>query len=106
MAVIKMIVTQKVPLNKLRGASPEFIHLVNGLLQRDPTQRLGADKGVYDIMCHPFFAKVDWEKAKRKDVRVPYKPASTSRNDTLNFDQAFLKQTPIDSYVNSSLAKS
>lgn len=41
--------------------SPEAASLVTGLLQSDPTRRLGAMKGGFsDIKGHPFFAGIDW----------------------------------------------
>jgi protein kinase A len=41
--------------------APEAAALVAGLLQSDPTRRLGAMKnGAADLKRHPFFAATDW----------------------------------------------
>nr|AML76350.1 putative LOV domain-containing protein [Phaeomegaceros coriaceus] len=34
--------------------------LIRGLLQRDPTRRLGAYQGANDIKSHPFFTGINW----------------------------------------------
>ena len=41
--------------------SPEAASLVTGLLQSDPTRRLGAMRdGIEGIKKHAFFAGIDW----------------------------------------------
>ncbi len=35
--------------------------LVTGLLQRDPTKRMGAN-GAEEIKRHPFFSHIDWNR--------------------------------------------
>lgn len=41
--------------------------------------------GVKDLMSHPFFATIDWEKLKRREIDPPYQPAIAS-DEALNFD--------------------
>ncbi len=45
------------------------------LLQRDPTQRLGCGKDDGDeIIRHPFFQGIDFEKLLHKVYQPPFKP--------------------------------
>lgn len=54
---------------------PEYVSLeardlLEGLLKRDPRQRLGAN-GVADIKSHPFFEGIDWEAVLRRELHPP-----------------------------------
>lgn len=45
--------------------------LLNSFLDRNPKTRLGCSRdGKKEIMSHPFFAKIDWEKLEKREVRV------------------------------------
>ena len=49
--------------------------LLLGLLDRDPSTRLGsADEDAAEIKRHPFFADIDWEKLLAKKIRPPFQP--------------------------------
>ena len=50
--------------------SSEARDLLEGLLKRDPRQRLGAN-GVADIKSHPFFEGIDWEAVLRRELKPP-----------------------------------
>ena len=41
------------------------------LLVKDPSKRLGTQRGMQDIKEHEFFAGVDWEKVGRKEQQPP-----------------------------------
>lgn len=55
--------------NSIRFKNPNFYDyhskdaksLMTLLLKKDPSKRLGALKGIYEIKNHPYFADVDWE---------------------------------------------
>jgi serum/glucocorticoid-regulated kinase 2 len=50
------------PLNFPHDISSEARNVMTGLLQRDPSRRLGANGGE-EIKRHPFFAKyIDWKR--------------------------------------------
>jgi len=49
--------------------------VLEALLCRDPTQRLGCGKdGGEEVMRHPFFAGIDFEKLLNKTYQPPFKP--------------------------------
>jgi serine/threonine protein kinase len=58
-------------------ASEVAVDLVTGLLQRDPSRRLGTSQGGSrspDIQSHPFFAKMDWQAALHKRISTGFMP--------------------------------
>ena len=50
--------------------SDEAVDLMKGLLERDPTKRLGAG-GAEEIKCHEFFRGVDWDDVLDMKVDMP-----------------------------------
>ena len=50
------------------------IDVINKLLCKDKTQRLGAKGDVDEILSHPFFSDLDITKLLKKEVPPPYKP--------------------------------
>jgi hypothetical protein len=44
--------------------------LLQKLLTRDPTQRIG-NCGAHEIKQHPFFADVDWNAVYRREQEMP-----------------------------------
>jgi len=58
--------------------------LIEGLLVKEPTARLGA-AGATQIRSHPFFSGVDWEAVAAKKLRPPFtprEPHQVDREDT------------------------
>ncbi|RKP23074.1 kinase-like domain-containing protein [Syncephalis pseudoplumigaleata] len=75
--------------------------LLTGLLNRDPSRRLGVH-GAEEIRSHPFFAEIDWNKLLAKKYQPPFKPSVSSATDTTNFDAEFTNEPPEDSVVTES----
>lgn len=72
--------------------------LLQGLLHKDANHRLGGgERDALDVMEHPFFAPIDFEKLKRCEIEPPYVPNIRDQDDTNGFDRCFTQQ-PIDSY--------
>ena len=64
----------------------------------DANHRLGGgERDALDVMEHPFFAPIDFEKLKRCEIEPPYVPNIRDQDDTNGFDRCFTQQ-PIDSY--------
>ncbi|OQR96926.1 protein kinase [Achlya hypogyna] len=76
--------------------SPQARDLIQRLLWKDPNQRLGSGpRGDKEIMDHPFFASIDWNKLYRKEISPPFKPKIDAGNgvpDTSNFPNSFTEQ--------------
>lgn len=69
--------------------SNEGRNFVKGLLNRNPAHRLGARGDAEELMAHPFFNDVDWNKLSQKLISPPFKPKLKSELDTSNFDPEF-----------------
>ncbi|CAJ1931658.1 unnamed protein product [Cylindrotheca closterium] len=56
-------------------ASPEAQSLMNGLLEKDPTQRLGVLAGKErDILRHAWFKDLDLVKVRKRELKAPWIP--------------------------------
>lgn len=73
--------------------SQEAKQLLQGLLVKDPAQRLGggADDAL-EITQQPFFASIDWPRLYNKEIEPPFKPLVQSETDTTYFDREFTSE--------------
>lgn len=69
--------------------STEGRNFVKGLLNRNPSHRLGAKGDAQELMEHPFFADINWTKLASKSITPPFKPKLKGELDTSNFDPEF-----------------
>eukprot|EP01129_Flabellula_baltica_P002945 TRINITY_DN12817_c0_g1_i1.p1 TRINITY_DN12817_c0_g1~~TRINITY_DN12817_c0_g1_i1.p1 ORF type:complete len:452 (+),score=130.24 TRINITY_DN12817_c0_g1_i1:59-1357(+) len=83
------------PLRFPEGMSEDVMDLLEGLLERDPDERLTSE----EIREHPFFADVDWEKMEAKKITPPWKPNVRDEFDTTHIDPHFTSQVAADSLV-------
>ncbi|KAI8973931.1 kinase-like domain-containing protein [Pilobolus umbonatus] len=76
---------------------PEATDLIAGLLDRDPSTRLGAGPGgVFEIRMHPYFIRhFEWKDVYTRSIKPLYVPSMASATDLCNFDSDFL-QMPVD----------
>jgi len=72
--------------------------LINGLLVRDPSQRLGA-AGIADIITHHYFTIIDWNKLMTRSLVPPWIPTLDNLTDTRYYDESYdmmyLKDVPL-----------
>jgi serine/threonine protein kinase len=54
--------------------SPKAQDLINKLLAKKKENRLGAKNGIEEILLHPFFADLDIELLKKKQLKPKYMP--------------------------------
>eukprot|EP00033_Pygsuia_biforma_P002838 GCRY01003132.1.p1 GENE.GCRY01003132.1~~GCRY01003132.1.p1 ORF type:complete len:466 (-),score=125.37 GCRY01003132.1:6-1403(-) len=88
------------PLRFPSNLSAECIELLQGLLHRDPAERVGS--GVSDaeeVKSYPFFLNLDWAALERRDIDPPYRPVVASVEDTTNFDAEFTSERATDTVV-------
>jgi len=63
--------------------------LIQGLLNRNPIDRLGA-RGGAEVQSHAFFSSVDWEALLRRDITPPFNPCRGGDiMSTNNFEREF-----------------
>jgi len=93
----------KAPLKFPSFVPPDAQSLLRGLLERDETKRLGSGPSdAKEIMQHPFFASIDWEKLFKKEIDPPFVPESSKDDDETtarNFDQEFTSEKVVDSFA-------
>lgn len=67
--------------------------LLTGLLDRNPSSRLGSgSKGAAAIKDHQFFTKaLDWDRLNARGYRPPFKPTVENVSDASNFDSEFTR---------------
>ncbi|CAO3682697.1 unnamed protein product [Umbelopsis vinacea] len=74
---------------------PVTADFIDGLLQRDPSMRLGAGiDGPEQICSHPYFDGLDWDDVFHKRITPRYIPDLKSDMDFSNFDDSFLQMVP------------
>ncbi|KAH7828073.1 putative Protein kinase domain [Monocercomonoides exilis] len=72
---------------------------ITALLSRNPLTRLGSgpQRGL-EVLSHPVFAGIDWNKLKKLLIAPPFKPSlKLGVMDMSNIDTAFLSEPPVDS---------
>jgi serine/threonine protein kinase len=93
----------KLPLRFPSEFSDDARALLRGLICRNPAKRLGSGPcGAQEIMDHPFFGAVDWEKLYKRDVPVPFKPVVKSDGEVNNVPEFFKRQEVVDSVVSDA----
>lgn len=81
------------------------VSILEQLLCRDPTRRLGAGPtDAEEIKAHIFFQGINWDDIMNKRVPAPYFPTINGPLDTSNFDQEFTREQPTLTPVHSQLS--
>lgn len=70
--------------------SPSAKDILSKMLDKNPHTRLGGgQRDGREVMEHPFFASIDFDKLYNKELPVPFKPKITSDTDVSYFDPMF-----------------
>lgn len=70
--------------------SPDAKDLMNRLLRKEPSKRLGSKKDdIAVIKKHRFFRKIDWKKLEGRELEPPIRPLITKPELAENFDTSF-----------------
>ena len=81
------------PLRLRPHVSPSARNLLEGLLKKDKTQRLGSEAGdCRIIMAHPFFRAINWDLLQKKKLEPPFNPNVRDDLDLRHFDPEFTKE--------------
>uniref|UniRef100_A0A5K3FAE6 non-specific serine/threonine protein kinase n=1 Tax=Mesocestoides corti TaxID=53468 RepID=A0A5K3FAE6_MESCO len=79
----------KVPEN----LSPVARDILIRLLMKDPSARLGGGKAdAIEVMVHPFFESISWDRLIRKDITPPWKPDVNGDMDTKYIPDEFQRE--------------
>ena len=52
--------------------SPNAQSLINRLLNKDKSQRIGSKEGIAEVLRHPFFDGLDMDKLLKKELTPEY----------------------------------
>lgn len=83
---------------QIKTCSPRFpdhlsqhaVSVLNGLLTKDPSKRLGCGMGdAAELQQHPFFCGIDWDSLLRGRLQPPWRPDILNSLDTSHFDREF-----------------
>ncbi|XP_057419401.1 serine/threonine-protein kinase AtPK2/AtPK19-like [Lotus japonicus] len=70
--------------------------LLKGLLQKDPTTRLGSGpNGEEQIKSHKWFRSINWKKLEARELKPKFKPDVSGKDCTANFDKCWTAM-PLD----------
>jgi len=87
MRLFKKIVQGKFAYPSSRPVSKAADDLIQRLLQRHQSKRLGNLKGGHvDVQKHPWFSDMDLKKLLKRELRAPWKPQIKDALDASNFD--------------------
>jgi serum/glucocorticoid-regulated kinase 2 len=56
--------------------SSDMKDFISGLLEKDPTKRLGY-KGKKEVLEHPWFDNVKWDSIMKRKIKPPYYPETS-----------------------------
>ncbi|PKI84421.1 Pkc1p [Malassezia vespertilionis] len=80
----------------------ESVSLLQRLLTRDPSKRLGAGPDdAEEVKAHPFFRDVRWDDLLQKRITPPFCPTLKNASDTTWFDTDFTNEKPTLTPVHS-----
>lgn len=89
------------PLQLKPNISNAARHLLEGLLQKDRTKRLGCTEDFIEIKNHIFFSPINWDDLNAKKITPPFNPNVTGPNDLRHFDPEFTDE-PVPSSIGCS----
>ncbi|XP_040095204.1 serine/threonine-protein kinase Sgk1 isoform X1 [Oryx dammah] len=76
-------------------------HVLEGLLQKDRTKRLGAKDDFMEIKNHVFFSLINWEDLINKKITPPFNPNVSGPSDLRHFDPEFTEE-PVPNSIGRS----
>ncbi|TNN44458.1 Serine/threonine-protein kinase Sgk1 [Liparis tanakae] len=77
--------------------------LLEGLLQKDRTKRLGVKDDFLELKFHSFFSPINWEDLMAKRITPPFVPSVSGPTDLQHFDPEFTHLPVSNSLCNDSL---
>uniref|UniRef100_A0A4W5MVS2 Serum/glucocorticoid regulated kinase family member 3 n=1 Tax=Hucho hucho TaxID=62062 RepID=A0A4W5MVS2_9TELE len=92
------------PLMMRPGASNTAWSLLQALLEKDGTHRLGSRDDFNEIKAHNFFSVIKWDDLEQRKVPPPFTPNVNSPYDITNFDPEFTDETVPNSVCNTEHA--
>ncbi|CAN1183074.1 Serine/threonine-protein kinase AtPK2/AtPK19 [Linum perenne] len=97
------IIKEKIKLPPL--VSSDGHSLLKGLLQKDPSKRLGnGPGGGNDIKHHKWFKSINWKKLEARELQPKFVPVVSGKECTSNFDKCWTTMPADDSPASTPTA--
>jgi len=80
------------PLRIRNSVSRPAQFLLDGLLQKNPSNRLGTANDFGDLVNHEFFASISWPDLEAKRIKPPYNPNVKGPMDLSQLDPEFTRE--------------
>ncbi|GAB4856225.1 Serine/threonine-protein kinase AtPK2/AtPK19 [Ancistrocladus abbreviatus] len=94
-------VQQKVIKDKIKlpaFLSSEAHSILKGLLQKDPSKRLGSGStGSEEIKRHKWFRPVNWKKLEAREIQPSFRPEVAGKHCIANFEKRWTDMPVVDS---------
>ncbi|XVF09195.1 hypothetical protein REPUB_Repub07fG0071000 [Reevesia pubescens] len=85
--------------------STEAHSLLKGLLQKEPSRRLGGGpSGGDEIKKHKWFRSINWKKLEAREIQPKFKPDVSGKDCTANFDKCWTTMPADDSPASTPTA--
>ncbi|KMT17414.1 hypothetical protein BVRB_2g038690 [Beta vulgaris subsp. vulgaris] len=82
--------------------SSEAHSLIKGLLQKDPSKRLGSGpNGENEIRSHRWFKCINWKKLENREIQPSFKPVVGGKECVANISDEWTKMPLVDSPATS-----
>jgi len=106
MQIYKKVIAGVIPEPKgQKGLSKDAKGIIDGMLKKEPTERLACMKaGVDDVKKHGFFTKINFQRLDKKLIQAPYVPAIADPVDTSNFEVDDEEETPRNEHKSANHA--
>ncbi|KAM3135462.1 hypothetical protein pb186bvf_012481 [Paramecium bursaria] len=72
--IYNSILTENIQFPPYVQISNTLKELIHSLLQKEPSERLGQNGGIVEILTHPWFQDVDFESIVGRKLPAPYRP--------------------------------
>ena len=95
----EMIKGSPVQFPKRVSLSNDAKDVIKKLLVKNPSKRLGSQKGIEEIKKHPFFASIDFDLIVQKKIPAPFIPDLINDQDIQYFDEEFTSEEVGMSYI-------
>jgi RAC serine/threonine-protein kinase len=98
-----LILHEEIRLPATLGSSAK--DLLSNMLNKDPRFRLGGgERDGREVMEHPFFFQIDFEKLYNLEIPAPFIPKISGADDVSNFDTVFTSEVAEVSPIEGSAA--
>mmetsp|Transcript_5320 Transcript_5320/g.5276 ORF Transcript_5320/g.5276 Transcript_5320/m.5276 type:complete len:510 (+) Transcript_5320:194-1723(+) len=84
--------TLKIP----TSLSPDAKSLMKGLLQREPSKRLGSRRDAEEIKEHHFFYGINWDSVMRRELRPPRPPKPIMVHGTVSQERVVAAESLVN----------